>query len=344
MPTPFFKPSAPQIVRWIEVNIPNHSVRKSGKRGDIYLVDNPTIPGDSGQHIGICPAEGWVHDFRPHMAKYSGSFLKFVMNIRSCSFQEAIKEVCGQGVNIRSILAARRVEQPQEETDEIVSDITLPDYFFPLTSDTLPIAKAVALSYLKSRQLSEEEANKYKVHYSSIAVLFPYIEYGELVYWQSRELINKKYMFPVDSGGKSVEDFLHGFDFVEPNTEIILVESIFNEVVIGEGALATGGAALKHKQFRRIRNVLLPNRIILAPDNDDAGITSLERNFKILNQSFRNKIWYCIPPNPHKDWNDMAKALDRLNNRSVIRDYIEQHAKQLDLAQLMKITLKRQVS
>ena len=345
MKQPFVKPTAAQITRWIESNATNHSLRHSQTRGDIYLIDNPGIIGDSGLHIGISPDQGWVKDYRPHMSRYCGSFLRFVSTIRNCSIQDAIKEVCGGDANLKGLLAEarkrmRRQEPEPEETEVVIDDdIKLPPGLLSITDKSTPKAWEFATGYLKKRAVSLEEAARLKVMYNGTMLCFPYIEYGELVYWQARTLMGKQYIFPDATATRSAEDFLHGFDFIEPQTQIILVESIFNEIVCGEGTMATGGATLKHKQYRRIRNVLEPSKTILAPDNDDAGIASLKHNYNLLRQSSKD-IYYCLPPNRGEDWNDMAQREDRLNHMSVVRDYIETHNKPLNISTLMKLTIK----
>ena len=112
-----------------------------------------------------------------------------------------------------------------------------------------------------------DEAKQYYVHYDSVSIIFPYIEFGLVVYWQSRTTAGKTFDFPPDSVGVTKSEFLYGFDYVEPGSTIIVCESIIDAINIGPGAVAMGGADLSEKQVKKIR-ILNPSNIILAADND----------------------------------------------------------------------------
>lgn len=353
---PFIKPSERQIIDWIEKNITNYKVRGSSNHGDIYTMPNPAAVGSGGYKLGISPSKGWVRDFRPQYERFNGSFISFVAKYRNCSIHEAIKEVCGSSTSAQSLVEYaiqalnRRREDAEDEYEPVEEErLSLPGGLLPITDKSKPKAWKIASNYLKSRHISLDVAEKHDIRYSAAMLCFPYYEYGSIVYWQARHIRNKFFEFPKGvEGGKTVEDFLHGFDFVEPGTDIILVESFFNEAVIGDGAMSTGGAALKNRQFRKIKT-LFPNKIILAPDIDEAGIKSLRHNYEILSPTLGKKLYYCLPPRKYlkddeNDWNDVAKNVNHLENPEFIRKYIEENAKPLDLRILMRlVTLTRKM-
>jgi DNA primase len=153
------------------------------------------------------------------------------------------------------------------------------------------------------------------------------MEYDEVVYWQSRELLDKMFMFPdLETTGLAKTDYLYNFDEVlQPCECLVVVESIFNCLSIGEDCVATGGAKIPDRAKQIIKLKLLdPKVIVLAPDNDEAGLTSLRDNYYILKDHFR--LAYCLPPKG-LDWND----LDVKNGHGTARRYIEGYTKQLDL-------------
>ncbi len=351
---PFISPSEKQIIKWIEKNISHFKIRRTPTHGDIYMMPNPAAIGSGGYKLGISPSKGWVKDVRPQYKTYTGSFLSFVSKYRRCSFHDAITEVCGSNVGTRSLVEYaidqlnKRRETAKEEYEPVEEErLALPPGLVPITDKTKPRAWAVATNYLASRHISLETATKYDIRYSSSLLCFPYYEYGSIVYWQTRQIINKKFDFPKGIvGGKTVDDYLHGFDFAEPGTTIILVESFFNEAVIGDGAMSTGGAALKKRQFGKIKT-LFPGKIILAPDLDDAGVKSLRANYEILAPHYRDLLYYCLPPKQHlnlekeeNDWNDMAKNINHLANPEFIKSYIEENCRPLNLRNLMRLTVK----
>lgn len=339
----YVKPSPDQVRQWVENRFP-YRIRKSKKRGDIYLIDSPFIPGDSGWHVAISPSECWVRDFRPqYSALHKKSILGFVADVEGVSFAEAVKIIFGKDASYKAILAQAQRELAKEthpEPEEPAPKPTnkLPDGLHRVDDKTAqahyPKSWQSAINYLNSRGITIEEAIKYGVLYDATSILFCYYEYGQMVYWQRRDLINKKFEFPPTSN-----EFLWGFDYVEPNGVIYIVESIFNASSIGPGAVATGGALLKERQLRLIK-MLRPSKIILAPDNDEAGLAGLRKQYFQLAPYFPNGLYYYLSPKG-KDLNDMAKEMDRLNNRDVVRNIVNLEAKKLTKLDMLRLTMRR---
>ena len=327
-----FQPSPAQIEAWVA----KHFKYKRRKNGEELDLGNP-IDHDSGVHLGINTKKGVCHDWRPGHHGADGSFLKFVSKYRGISYHEAIREVCGTEIDLRKLL------RTEESTSEVPSpQIQLPNGTM-LFSDVAVGGKfrQIALNYLISRGVTEELAKQKNLMFTVGEIVFPYYEYGELVYWQSRSVLSKSFNFPPNT---SKADFLFGFDDVEPCTEIIVCESIFNALSLGENAVATGGASFSNTglQVKKIK-ALGPQRVILAPDNDDAGLKSLFDNFFILEPHFSGKIWYSLPTklNPSgslaakdtKDWNDV----ECVAGKGAARLSFQMNLRELDQAELFRL-------
>jgi hypothetical protein len=167
-----------------------------------------------------------------------------------------------------------------------------------------------------------------------LAVVWPYYEYDELVYWQSRSRVNKEFLFPPESVGVIKTDFLYGFDQVEPASHIIITESIIDSQTVEEQCVATGGASLGSKQVRKIRALGPRDGIILAPDNDLAGLKSVLYNATLL-RPLQTKLYVSLPPAIEytnddgeldftTDWNEVGrygvgwdKVLGELNKNTI---------------------------
>jgi len=326
-----FQPSPAQIEAWVA----KHFAYKRRKNGEELDLGNP-IDHDSGVHLGINTKKGVCHDWRPGHHSADGSFLKFVSKYRGISYHEAIREVCGQEASIRTILRPDAEEKPEKQVQ-----IQLPPGAIPLSSGEGGKFRQIALNYLISRGVSEELAKQKSLMYTVGEIVFPYYEYGELVYWQSRSVLSKSFNFPPNT---NKADFLFGFDDVEPCTEIIVCESIFNALSLGENAVATGGASFSNTglQVKKIK-ALGPQKVTLAPDNDDAGLKSLFDNFFILEPHFSGKIWYSLPTklNPSgslaakdtKDWNDV----ECVAGKGAARLSFQMNLKELDQAELFRL-------
>lgn len=319
-----------QIESWVA----RHFEYKSRKNGQELTICNPFIPGDTKFKFNISTVlkgtkrnpdiQGyWVHDWRPSCHNYNMSFLRFVQKFKGFTFKEALKDVCGDGIDFKAIL---RKSKPQiEESREIEVILQLPKGSIPIHQGKGKI-REIAINYLKRRGISYETAIAHQLHYTGAEIVFPYLEYDAIVYWQSRSIIDKTFEFPEEkttNTGKA--SFLYGFDDAEPYQDVFLTEAIFCSLTIGPGGLATGGADLSEQQRRKLR-AINPSRIILAPDNDREGKCSLYNNYRLL--SPYGELWYVLPPNPFKDWNDIAQKYGQKGNK-VARLYAEKNAKRL---------------
>lgn len=334
-----------QIENWIA----RHFEYKRRKGGDELLICNPFIPGDDGYkfNISTVPKESkrskyvnyWVHDWRPNAQQYNGSFLKFVQRYKGLSFKEAIKDVCGDGVDLRSVFDTKEVKRQEPET---VIRVELPESATPITDPKWPRFREIATRYLESRGIQYNDAVSFRVHYTPTMIIFPYLEYDDIVYWQGRSFspLIKQFEFPdqrITGVGKS--DFIYGFDNAEPGCPVYLTEAIFDALTIGPGGLASGGATLSEAQRRKIR-ALGPSYVVLAPDSDEAGIASLYSNWKLL--SPYHEVYYVLP-NTTKDWNDyVCKASNKQTALKEVRSYINENIKKLTLKEAIKFRMSDQ--
>lgn len=299
------KLTAVQIESWIFRHFPDYKKKSGGRQ---LVICNP-FDGDSGFHFWIglervklkkykdSKPNYWVHDFRPGHKNWDSSFLKFVQNFKKSSFYEAVREVCGNANAAKDILLEMRMSKNEEEDDLEPEEtlIKLPDNSKPISDSNKTMARKIAINYLKTRCVSEELATTNLIHYTATSLVFPYLEYGMMVYWQRRDIMDKAFEFPTQvAGGPGKGDFVYGFDHIEPGDFIIVVEAIFDKLSLGNNAIATGGADMTPKQVRKVK-ALNPSAIVLAPDNDEAGLKSLRSNYFIL-KGLGKKMAYCFPP------------------------------------------------
>jgi DNA primase len=345
------KLSQQQIENWVARNFPSYKRKSHGRQ----LVINSPFTLDTGFHFWIATEQTWtkeregrkprlgywVHDFRPGQGKHNTSFIKFVMEIRGLSYHAAVQEVVGgtkQSVRemIRSSLKQRETEEddPEPDTEEPEKEIELPSGSRPFTDNTIPQARQISLNYLASRKVSEETATRLHLHYTMGEIVFPYIEYGSIVFWQTREILNKRFLFPDETKtGLMKTDYLYNFDNVEPSDYAAVVESIFNCISLGDGCLASGGAVIAGKQVQKLK-ALNPQTLVLAPDNDKAGYQSLSDNYFLLKKNFN--LAYCLPPDGIKDWNDLEKR----DGVGSARRYFDGHIHFLTMSVLNKLMSK----
>lgn len=318
------------ILSWVRRNFADFKIRKNGQE---IVMPNPW--GDSGAHFNISLVEKelkkrkkkgyWVHDWRPGHQQHDGSFLRFVQDYKGISFHEAVKEVSGGKVDPRLFLK-KTEEEPEEEEEgpeEII--VELPEGARPFSEGKGTKAHEIALNYLNSRCITLEEALQHFIHYDSTSIIFPYVEFGMVVYWMRRSLIGKEFQYPPETIGVTKSEFLYNFDQVEPGSPVIAMEAIIDAISVGYGSVAYGGANLDPKQVKKIR-MLNPSAVILAGDNDKPdehgikpGIEAVWYNYEMLRPFF--KVLFAIPDDPHKDWNDVRVA--GLDPRQMIKDKMQ---------------------
>jgi hypothetical protein len=339
-----FKQIPPEkIAAWLE----RHFDVKPRKQGQELRICNP-FDSDSKFKFSVSPEKGLCHDWRgdgwagpvnPKTGKRNCSFVRFVRLYRKCSYKQAIEEILDGAEDLDSYLRPDgRVTDPA--TTKII-EVKLPLGLLPLTTSTDIAAKPVK-AWLKSRGYTDETIAKADLQHIGFEVYWPYYEFDVLVYWQSRSRLNKRFKFPpvehFDNDGKlagisevSKTDFWYGFDEIDPASYAVITEAIFDMNTLGRQCLASGGAALDPKQIKKLR-ILGPRKgVILAPDNDKAGLKSVLQNTQLLERE-KFKVFFSIPPEIEyidedgkkkktSDWNDMfAKAGIPLKEVRAIHD------------------------
>lgn len=314
------------IEYWVKKNFEYRS--RVGKNGPELVIANPFYSNDN-KKFNISLNTGKCHDWRgdewagpvnPKTGKRNCSFIQFVKLYKNCSYYDAIKDIIGDGTDIKNYL----VPYTNSVAEHVVYAVQLPDGLNVL-SESHDIQSKAVKKWLKLRGYTDTTIALNRLYSLGMDVYWPYFEFDELVYWQSRSSINKKFCFPPsiirDKDGSvigkvesSKGDFLYGFDEIEKSSYVIITEAIFDKNTIGQQALASGGAMLTPNQINKLK-ILGPKRgVILSPDRDKAGLKSIVSNYNILkDQGFT--VYYSLPPNVEytengdtrlaKDWNEL---------------------------------------
>lgn len=336
------RPHPDKIISWIEKNIVNFKYRKNKTE---ITINNP-FDGDTGHNFNISLSKAACFDWRgndwaPFTKNNSGkrnvSFYTFVQLFKGISYYAAVREVGGT-------ISARRIEEkPEEKPLELID---LPSGSKPINDSDLPKLASVTRNYLLSRGFNDYIIDKYRFMHCCTDIVVPYYEYGELVYWQTRSNINKRFEFPSETTGYKKSDYIYGFDNIEPGGQVILTEAIFCAVSIDYQSGALGGDTLSSKQVKKLR-VMMPNDVTLAVDNDIPGIKSILSNGDKL-QREKFKVKFVIPPKIEygvdelgkpkytKDWNDLLRYAKK--SPKEVRDYIGENAKELTIRERFNIS------
>lgn len=316
-----------KIKQWLDRNFPSAKTRKGERE---YVVCNP-LKDQNQPRLNINVESGLCHDWtgdewagapNPRTGKRTCHVTRLIQLIRGCSYKDAIKELLGDSPYTYETVDSidQSVETPVEYTK-----IQIPVGYEPLL-DSVDFFSDRVLRYLIKRGYSQTQILKENIHYLGANILWLYTEFGELVYMQSRNVTSKQFWFPPnevkDASGNIIsklevtkEDALYGFDDVPKSNYVIITESIFNKVSLGDHCVASGGAAMTDGQIKRLKFLNPVSGVILAPDNDKAGVESIIANGDLL-LSNGFKVFWSIPPRIQigpdeyiKDWNELHTNL-----------------------------------
>lgn len=329
-----------KIIAWIESNF-EYRVRKNGEE---YTICDP-FTGDSKFKFNINPENGvchswhgdeWAGPVNPKTGRRNCSVINFVKTYRRCSYREALSEILGENEISEYMKFDSRVNESAEEKRLVA---VLPAGV-ELLSSSIDRQALSLIKWLKSRGYTDKNIEKAELYHLGMDVYWPYFEFEELVYWQSRSRLNKRFEFPPEEiynkdgevVGKTIGtkgDYLYGFDNIEMASYIIITEAIFDQNTLGEQCLASGGCDLTVNQINKIKLLGPKKGIILSPDNDDAGIGSIVRNKQML-ESLNIPMFYSLPPKMKyeqngkifytKDWNEIGQHVTGYDNIRRLHD------------------------
>ncbi|MDP1712448.1 MAG: hypothetical protein Q8K86_08325 [Candidatus Nanopelagicaceae bacterium] len=316
-----------QILTWLDRHF---DAKRSGDKQ--ARINNPFDADDQDRHlwISLYPTKAkksdkidhWVHDFRPGMEECNTSFIRFVMKYRKCSYPLAVKEVGGKLVAVRT--------KKEEKQEPPKPRVVLPAGA-ELIDGTSP-HQDIVRRHLRKRGFFLREIQPYRLHCTVDSIIFPYYEFDELVYWQSRSALGKTFRFPGDT---NKSDYLFGYDFCDPEEDVGITEACYGAMVLGPGVTSSSGASLTEGILPKLR-VLKPKRVILCPDNDEAGRASLRTSFSLLKDWF--EVWYVLPPRVRrpngeysKDWADLTHEM-----REDVRRFYRDNLRRVTIAELLR--------
>ena len=335
-----------QIEAWVSNYFPDYE-RKVDKNGEVWLlISNPFYTNDK-KKFNISTHRAMCHDWRgdefwagppnPKTGKLNRSFVKFVKLYKNVTYSQAITEIVGAKDAWKYIHPSNIIDK--EEITKL--EVEIPKTAVSLSKEPDNEINAILITYLKKRGYSIEQIELDMLMRNGFSVLWPYFEYEELVYWQSRNIMNKVFEFPpttIEKDGKVVgrlehskSDFLYGFDGVKYNQYVVIAEAIFCKMSLGDNAVATCGSDISDMQISKLA-LKKPKAVILAGDMDKTGIkTGIISNAKKIVSRLGCKVYYSLTglelytQSDVKDWNDLyTKHVMRI---SEIRDFMIKNMK-----------------
>ncbi len=176
---------------------------------------------------------------------------------------KVLKEGRVEGASLSFIDFKSKVHSALYRIDPVKRSCKLPDEYIPIAGNGSH-AVARAKEWLLSRGLSEEDISGYKIGYCVSGrykkrVILPVFMEEELVYFNARWVGDpapwvQKVLNPDKSGGdfRGKSEVLINIDQAKQYTSLVLVEGLFDQIIVGPNASALMGKFLSENQLIQI--------------------------------------------------------------------------------------------
>lgn len=290
---------------------------------------------DTKKKLGIDLNTGAFHCFHGSCEK-RGPFVELFALLEGISIQQANIEL-----NLKILL--RDNPKPKEYRNLVRSlhceeelENAIPVY--PDSYNSSLECVQLSWTYLMSRKLFDL-VNGSNNHFLTIQdgfykdrVIIPYVHENTIVYFQARAL--KDGMKPKYLCATQGKHLIRGADVLYPfnlkKDYVVVCEGPIDARSLqlqGVNATCTTGVCMSHIQADSLR--MFGGKIIMAYDNDQAGIDGIKKANNLRKKKMMKELFYCYPPEPHKDWNAAHTADIDLNA------YIKKESKSYDFDSYM---------
>ncbi len=185
-------------------------------------------------------------------------------------------------------------------------EVHLPEEFISLTSKKLPLSSKPALEYLNQRGITKEDVVRWKIgcctrgSYGERIIIPSFGESGNLNYFVGRSYSNdwRKYDQPAVS-----RDIVFNHLYIDWDSDIIIVEGVFDAIVAGPNSIPILGSVLKEnsKLFQEIVKHDATVYVALDPDAERKAL-------KLIKQLLEYGIeLYKVNIHPYGDVGEMFK-------------------------------------
>ncbi len=206
----------------------------------------------------------------------------------------------------------------EPERCEDAPKVELPKEFVSLCSNNMPATATYAMRYLQKRGLTKEDILKWKIgfcfsgEYKNRIIIPSFNDSGDVSYFIARSYSGDSYKY---KNPKASKDITFNELYIDWNSDLVLVEGVFDAVVAGNAVPILGSTLRKGSQLLReiVRNDT-PIYIALDPDAAD-------KERKIIKTLLQYDIeMYKIDVSGYEDVGSMPKDVfkQRKNNATVI--------------------------
>ena len=206
----------------------------------------------------------------------------------------------------------------EAERPEDKSKMELPEEFTSLCTGTIPATGTYALRYLQKRGITKDDIVKWKIgycfsgEYRNRIIIPSFDEDGDCSYFIARSYSGDSYKY---KNPRASKDIVFNELFIDWNSDLVLVEGVFDALVAGNAVPILGSTLRKGSELLRkiVRNDT-PIYIALDPDAAD-------KERRIIKMLLEYDIeLYKIDVTGYEDIGSMPKEVfeERKNNATFI--------------------------
>jgi len=275
-----------------------------------------------------------------HKPKLSINFQKGVYKCWVCDYRgKSLKRLVRRWGNFSHISQWRQFDKDPIDADlkdiftslgEDRQIIDLPDDFIPLSRPQRPMDNK-AHHYLRNRGLSKEDILMWRIgycptgHYANRIIVPSFSEQGDCNYYVARTYEKKRW--PPYLNGPGSKDIIFNELMIDWDSEVVLVEGVFDAIAVGNNAIPLLGSTLRDDSELFSRIVSEDASVVIALDHD-AYDKSLRIAKKLLSYDIEVRF---VDTSGYKDVAEMSKPVlsQRLKEAPFLNTdgYLERKAK-----------------
>lgn len=272
-----------------------------------YIVPSIFIDNDYKRHMSINSETGLWQCFKSGEV---GDFYKLVSILERVSVKVALSMF-----SVESFLS-ESPRQPQEDSASSVRVKPLKQVT-KITHDMDPTdpTSSKAWMFIDSRKLWESRIPFYVTTDKAYRnrIIIPLTEYKNIPFFQARALDDT--MHPKYINSLNIKKSSMLYPYSHSKDKILVCEGPLDAISLqiqGVNATATMGCKISGWQAKMLSQT--PGKIILAFDNDSAGINGIKHFERLRKQCGMQEFFFCFPPKKYKDWNEAHMADVNLSN------------------------------
>lgn len=265
------------------------------------------IDHDPKRHMSINLDTGLWQCFK---SQRKGNFIQLYAELENLTYKQAYSKFL-----VDEFFAEEKPEPKKEPTKVLITEefanfYSVDAYSFDSEINSLATMTLVQRGVVNQGPFYYALEGPYKNR-----LIIPYFHDERVIFFQARALYDDQQPKYLNFRGVKSSSILYPFNY-ESEEPLYICEGVFDALslkALGYNATTTISCHVSKEQINQLKFYRGP--IVVAYDNDEAGLSGL-RSFEMSRRKYRMpKIHYTAPPKRFKDWNEAyCKDLDAVHH------------------------------